>query len=127
MNPALHLLEKQPVMQIILGITLPLLKHAHLPVSRICIIFTEIIKLGDIQIKFYDNVLFVVTCLALSLAHGNIQYTESLLENGGYPAGTMASFTCEENYFLVGSDSNVCKPVGTWNGFSASCGIYLST
>ena len=73
--------------------------------------------------KFY--VLLVVTCPALNLANGNIIFTDSTLENGGYPVGTDASFTCNEGYFLIGSESTTCKTSGAWTEYG-SCGIFFS-
>ena len=65
-----------------------------------------------------------MTCPALNLANGNIDFTDSTLENGGYLIGTMASLTCDEGYFLIGSGSTTCKTSGDWEEYG-SCGIFL--
>ena len=68
-------------------------------------------------------VLLVVTCSALrSLGNGRINYTHSTLENGAFPVGTIASFTCNEGYFLIGSEAASCQTSGTWNANTPSCG-----
>ena len=63
----------------------------------------------------------IVTCEALSLVNGQIDYTESSLTNGEYPVDTVATFTCDFRYFLSGSESVTCQISGEWNAKTSIC------
>ena len=62
-----------------------------------------------------------MTCQALSLVNGQINYNEPAAINGDYPVGTVASFTCTDNYYLSGSESITCQTSGDWNQETSAC------
>ena len=62
----------------------------------------------------------------MNLNNGQINYNGSPLANQGYPVKTVASFTCNDGYFLMGSDSTTCQTSGNWNHNTPSCGKLMS-
>ena len=62
----------------------------------------------------------VAICPALSLQNGEIEY-DPLQENGEYPTGTVAFFTCEEGYMRSGSVFGTCQDSGTWDSELPTC------
>ena len=68
---------------------------------------------------------FLATCAPISLANGLANYTTSL-EKGRYLVDTEASFSCNSDYYLRGSNSRVCESTGSWNGETTTCeGFHL--
>ena len=69
----------------------------------------------------------VVTCPDLSLANGQITY-DPLSSSNQYPVDSVASFTCDYGYRLLGSDSTTCHSSGTWSEPTPTCtlGIKIS-
>ena len=67
------------------------------------------------------NFFTVVTCAALSLPNGQINYNKPAANNGGYPVDTTVSFTCNHGYRRTGSASRSCQTSGNWNQQTPSC------
>ena len=69
---------------------------------------------------------FTVTCVPLSLANGDVTYTKSA-QNGKYVVNTVASFSCDSDYYLNGPNSITCQKSGNWNEQTPRCeGFYLT-
>ena len=56
----------------------------------------------------------------MSVSNGEVSYSESLVY-GGYPVNTTASFACDYEYALSGSESSICEASGTWNEHDQKC------
>ena len=65
--------------------------------------------------------LVVVTCTALSLENGELDYNKSSVTNGEYPVDTMAYFMCNYGYATSGAHSTVCQTSGTWDEETPIC------
>ena len=63
----------------------------------------------------------LVTCPVLHLSNGGISYNKSPLNNGGYPIGTVASFSCNYGYSQTQSNSRTCQTSGMWNQQTPTC------
>ena len=59
--------------------------------------------------------IFVVTCLALTLSNGAINYDEDPADDGRYLVTTIATFTCNDDYYLDGDLTATCESSGNWN------------
>ena len=64
------------------------------------------------EILLISWVFFAVTCTVLSLQNGQINYNDSLAENGGYPVDSVTSFRCNYGYILSVSNSIHCNTSG---------------
>ena len=68
-----------------------------------------------------------VFCTRLgSLDNGNITYSTSANTSGRYSYGTVATHTCDEGFFLEGSETRMCEgdgvnTLGTWSGSHPAC------
>ena len=67
------------------------------------------------------NFFSLVTCSALILSDGGISYNKSPLNNGGYPVGTVAEFSCNFGYSQSQSNSRTCQLSGMWNQQTPIC------
>ena len=72
------------------------------------------------------NIPTVVTCAAVTVANSEISYNKLALENGGYPLGTVASFTCFDGFNLYGFESGTCLATGRFSQTPA-CGNEMDT
>ena len=50
-----------------------------------------------------------------------ITYNDSLVPNEGYPVYTMASFTCDHGYNLIGINTVICQTSRDWNQQPPNC------
>ena len=41
--------------------------------------------------------------------------------DGEYPTGTIASFTCDDDYMRVGSNLSTCQELGNWSPEIPTC------
>ena len=57
---------------------------------------------------------FVVTCPALILQNGEVNYDLSQVFEG-YPVETVASFACNDGFMLSGSNTTTCQTSGVWS------------
>ena len=62
----------------------------------------------------------VAICPTLSIENGEVEYHPSQ-DNGEYPTGTVAFFTCEEGYMRSGSVFGTCQDSGTWDSQVPTC------
>ena len=69
---------------------------------------------------FYHYYIYPVRCAPLSLVNGEVSYTKPA-ENGQYPVDTVASFSCNSDYYQNGGDSTTCQTSGNWNKKSPTC------
>ena len=58
---------------------------------------------------------FVVTCSALALSNGMISSDEDPRDDGRYPVNTIATFTCNDEFYLDGDVSATCESSGSWS------------
>ena len=63
--------------------------------------------------KHMISSVFTATCTDLSLTGGTIRYIPD--PNSKRP-GTMATYTCDDDHFLVGFHTRVCQYDLTWSG-----------
>ena len=56
----------------------------------------------------------VATCLPVSITNGEVEYHLSEV-NGSYPTGTLAFFTCDDEYMRTGSLFSTCQGSGIWS------------
>ena len=64
--------------------------------------------------KYFDYLYFIsVTCPPVILQNGVVHYTESLW-NGGYEIETVAFFTCDTGYYIIGPNSATCTAL-SWH------------
>ena len=62
-----------------------------------------------------------VTCSALeSILNGGVSYDRDS-SDGQYPFNTTASFSCNSEYLLSGSDSRTCQTSGDWSQQTPVC------
>ena len=59
--------------------------------------------------------IFIVTCSALTLSNGAINYDEDPADDGRYPMNTIATFTCNDEYYIDGNPTATCESSGNWN------------
>ena len=64
---------------------------------------------------------FLVTCEVLGLAHGRVNFSESVVPSKGYPVDTLPSFTCNHGYNISGFNSSICQTSGNWNQQTPRC------
>ena len=69
----------------------------------------------------YLIISFLKVCESVSLANGEVNYNQSPVSNGIYPLNTIASFTCNNGYYLVGSKSSTCHAPNSWNNDIPTC------
>ena len=62
-----------------------------------------------------------VTCSALNLQHGSIDYNGAMQVGGRYAVSTVASFSCSRGFNLAGSSSRRCETSGTWTQTTPTC------
>ena len=58
---------------------------------------------------------FVVTCSALTLSNGAINYDEDPADDGHYPVDTIATFICNDEYYLDGDLTATCESSALWS------------
>ena len=64
----------------------------------------------------------VITCLSLTITNGEVTYSQDNIT-----VGTVATYTCDTGYSLMGLPTQQCVeddqsgPVGVWNGTAPSC------
>ena len=77
----------------------------------------------------------------LTVGNGTVNYSQPLIDDPprrikGYPANTVASFSCDAGYVLSGHSSIMCNPDGQpWNqspprcnlGIAQYCFLYINT
>ena len=68
-------------------------------------------------------------CTALSfVADGIVQYSTVPSASGNFIYGTVATYSCADDYELVGEVSRTCLMDGTWTGAEPYCrtrGYYI--
>ena len=62
----------------------------------------------------------------MTVANSEISYNQSALANGGYPLGTVASFTCFDGFNLFGFESGTCRATGRFS-HTPACGNEMNT
>ena len=62
-----------------------------------------------------DNIVTVETCGSFSVANGQVHYSQSPLASGGYPVGTVGTWTCNYGFYKFYSFSTTCGSSGTWS------------
>ena len=64
-----------------------------------------------------------VNCPPLpSVTNGDITYSTGLLDDGNYPSGTQASYTCRQGQlFDLDGSTRLCQPHGHWSGTDPIC------
>ena len=68
---------------------------------------------------------FVVTCSGLTLSNGAINYDEDPADDGHYPVTTIATVTCNDEYYLDGDLTATCESSGSWSQESTCRGIQI--
>ena len=63
----------------------------------------------------------VVTCEALSLAHGKVTYLPWDKVGDRYPVDTQAIFSCDKGYWRDGCTNATCKTSGNWTQHKPVC------
>ena len=77
------------------------------------------LRLVDLADK---SILTIVTCEALGAPdNGQITYSLPSVTNGEYPVDTVASFTCNDGYYRLGSGSRTCQTTGSWDQTTPTC------
>ena len=74
-----------------------------------------------LELQLYNIFVIVVTCVPLNLASGQISYNTTALANGGYPVGTVVSFTCFDTFNKFGVEASTCLVTGLWNDQPPLC------
>ena len=69
----------------------------------------------------YECIVTIETCGSLSLTNGQVNYNELPLTSGGYPVGTVASFSCDHGFYLSSIISTTCDVSGTWSQNHPRC------
>ena len=69
------------------------------------------------KIQFFSP----VTCDALNLKNGHVSYTSYYQQ--GYPFDTVASFSCNQGYYLSRTEETTCQTTGKWNMDPPECTI----
>ena len=54
-----------------------------------------------------------------------ISYDEDPRDDGRYPVNTIASFTCNDEYYLDGDLTATCESSGNWNQQPVSRGTQM--
>ena len=63
---------------------------------------------------------FLVTCPALHVSNGNINYT-GVPADGGYRVDVRAITTCNSGFWRTGSYRRQCNTNGEWSGEPTAC------
>ena len=62
------------------------------------------------------------TCPSLSIpSDGSISYSQALHTNNEYLPGTVASFSCDPGFELVGDETRECQHDSTWGSSQPQC------
>ena len=64
--------------------------------------------------------IYSLACTSLFLENGDVNFDNNA-EDQGYPAGTVASFSCDSGYNRDGPNSATCQPSGTWDKDTPHC------
>ncbi len=68
------------------------------------------------------NYTSVVSCSGLSgIESGSIEYTTSPNADGNFHSGTIVSYSCVDDFRIVGTDTRVCEPNMNWSGEVPTC------
>ena len=62
------------------------------------------------------------------MANAQLSYN-TVSVNGGYLAGTTATYSCNESAgytYTSGSSERICQPTGNWNGEPVICSNYAT-
>ena len=62
-----------------------------------------------------------MSCPALSLSNGTVNYDRDRANNGQYPVNTTATFTCDDDYYPDGDESTTCESSGIWSQSIPTC------
>ena len=72
-------------------------------------------------------ILTVVACEELTaLMNGNVKYansirTDAATTSGPYPIGTIATYTCNATYSIIGTSMRECNNSGQFSGSDPTC------